>query len=379
VIRLGVAISSMALGGFELACVELLRRLDRRTVSTRIYAFRPGPLAADAEAAGIPVRIEHDKPTGDRSWTRADTEARRSYVETLAGALRRDDVSLLLVWGWIDGVTAGTQAGIPAIVERVDGPSLAGRVRDKSACARVICESRAVARVLRAQRTVLRLDPRRLAVIPNGVDLERFDPDRTDRAAARAALGIDADAFVVGSVARLAREKHLDLLIDALPLVRRRSPSAADRLRLVLCGPDSGERDALLERARRAGLEHVVLVLDARPDVAEVLAAFDVFALPSLYEGTPFALLEAMAMGLPVLCTPVGAVPDIVDGNGYLVPPLDPNATALAIEELLGDERLRSRLGARSRVLSRRYDVRHMVDAYARLFEQVSAEAEARS
>ena len=189
-------------------------------------------------------------------------------------------------------------------------------------------------------------------MIPNGIDLDRFDPGRYDRARCRQALGLAADDFVIGAVARLTPEKNLGHLLRAAKLLIDSTGVPARhrrRIQVVVAGPDQGCRAALEFEAAELEIADRVRFLGARSDVPEVLAALDVFTLTSIYEGSPFALLEAMAMGLPVVATHVGAVPEVVDGNGYLVGPLNPEQTCRALRELLLDDEPRARLGARSR------------------------------
>jgi glycosyltransferase involved in cell wall biosynthesis len=151
----------------------------------------------------------------------------------------------------------------------------------------------------------------KLSVIENGVDPLRFRPDPAARAAVRGELGIGAGAWVMGTVGRLAAEK------DQALLLRAAAPLLIDDRLLVLVG-DGPERGRLQALAADLGVAARVRLLGARSDVARVLAALDVFALTSRMEGLPVALLEAMASGLPVVATAVGAIPTVLGGHGLL-------------------------------------------------------------
>jgi glycosyltransferase involved in cell wall biosynthesis len=107
--------------------------------------------------------------------------------------------------------------------------------------------------------------------------------------------------------------------------------------------------------------------------VPELLRAFDVFALCSHYEGVSFALLEAMAMGLPVVATAVGSIHEVIDGNAHLVQ--EPFDTARALGELFHDPSQRERLGCRGRERARHHDVRDMIERYEAVIEEALAEA----
>lgn len=372
VIRVGFVCDIFEIGGQEMGCLELLRRVDRRVFSPHFYTFRPGALLDGVRALDIPVVVGHDKPGMDRDWTGADQAAREAYRRLLGARLRADRIDVCLVYAWPDGVAAAREAGVPAIVERLDGPTLEKRIRDKTPCQRVICESRTLRQLILAQRGIIPCIPERLVVIPNGIDLARFDPDRYDRAQCRAALGLEPEDFVVGAIGRLAPQKDFGHLLRALRLLIEGDPAAARRVRGVIIGPDGGERAALEAELHALGLADRVRFLGPRTDVPDVLRALDVFAMSSRYEGVPFALLEAMAMGLPVVATAVGSIPEVVDGNAYLVQ--NPPETAAALRELLHDPSQCERLGRRGRQRAREHDLVEMVRRYEVVLQEALAE-----
>jgi glycosyltransferase involved in cell wall biosynthesis len=188
----------------------------------------------------------------------------------------------------------------------------------------------------------------RLFLIPNGVDVERY-AEQGDRAGVRAGLGLPASARLIIVVAKLFAQKGHAVLLEALASTSVRTDDA------VLVVGEGPERDRLEDIARRRGLR-CVRFLGARPDIPQLLAASDLFVLPSLWEGLPMALLEGMAAGLPVIATDVaGSRQVVVNGeSGLLVPPGDPTALASAMTGLLADDAERTRLGraARQRVES---------------------------
>ena len=177
----------------------------------------------------------------------------------------------------------------------------------------------------------------------NPVDLRRFTPpNASQRADARAALGLDMSARVVVAVGRLDRLKGIDVLLDAWRTVSARDASAV----LLLVG-DGPERAALERLARSHGLGSVRF-LGHRSDVRPTLWASDLAAMPSRLEAMGIAALEALACGLPVVASRVGGIPETVrDGqNGLLVPPEDAAALAAAIGLLLSDDARRRSLVA---------------------------------
>jgi glycosyltransferase involved in cell wall biosynthesis len=182
-------------------------------------------------------------------------------------------------------------------------------------------------------------DPEKIRVVPNGVRV----PDATQlagvRTAQRRALGIgDAETWLV-FVGRLTSEKGADVLLRALE-----RNAGADGLLVVGDGP---ERAALTRLAERSTIP--VRFCGYQEDVSPFLAMADVFVQPSRSEGLPFAALEAMAHGLPIVATRVGGLPGAVDGGGLLVPSEDPVALRAALATLCGDADLRARLAATGR------------------------------
>jgi glycosyltransferase involved in cell wall biosynthesis len=190
----------------------------------------------------------------------------------------------------------------------------------------------AVSPQIRAELERCGVRPDRIRTLLNGVDVVRFQRDPAVSAAARAELGIAADDIVVGAVGRLEGEKRFDLLIAAVAALRRRYP----RLRLMLAG-DGSWRPRLEALAAEHGIQDRCALLGYRTDVARVCQAFDVFAQSSDDEGTSNALLEAMALEIPVVATDVGGTRELVtDGiHALLVRPGDVESLARALDRTL--------------------------------------------
>jgi glycosyltransferase involved in cell wall biosynthesis len=191
--------------------------------------------------------------------------------------------------------------------------------------------------------------PDRVRVILNGIDHHAFRRDPALEQQTRAELGIRPDEIVIGSIGRLEPQKRFDLLIEACAAARRQSP----RLRLLIAGDGSLRHDlqAVASRLLPGG---ACRLLGHRTDVVALHHAFDVFVQSSDYEGTPNAVLEAMALETPVVATAAGGTAEIVaaDREGLIVPCGDSTALALAIARTLangGAARERVRL-ARARV-----------------------------
>ena len=186
--------------------------------------------------------------------------------------------------------------------------------------------------------------------IRNGIDLAQVVPT-VERSAMRAQLGIAPDTFVVGTVGRLMPIKGLEYLIEALAQLRRQHGPQMSELVIVGDGP---LRAVLGQCAESHGVSRDVKFLGMRTDVYNVMRAFDVFALSSLHEGMPMVLLEAMALGVPIVASRVGGIPEILEDRreALLVPARDAGALAREIEVLAGSPELRTELigAARGRV-----------------------------
>jgi glycosyltransferase involved in cell wall biosynthesis/GNAT superfamily N-acetyltransferase len=198
----------------------------------------------------------------------------------------------------------------------------------------------------------------RTEVVVHGVLLDEVRAQLAHRDDVRAELGIGAGEKVAGTIANFRRQKDYPNLLAA---ARRLLDRGWDgRIVAVGQGPLEAEMRALHERL---GLGDRVLLLGHRADAVRVLAACDLFTMASDNEGLPVALMEALALGLPVACTAVGGIPEAVtDGvEGLLVPPQDPAALADAIEAITGDDDRRAAMAAAARAAGERFDIRHAV------------------
>lgn len=216
---------------------------------------------------------------------------------------------------------------------------------------------------------VVRIPARKLQLIDNGVDTERFCAGAAAPDGATADVWQDPETFVIGTVGRLQDVKDQATLIDAFAILRSELPG--ERLRLVLVG-DGPLRGRLEAQVQAAGLQDSVCFAGARADVAPVMRSFSLFALSSIAEGTPVTMLEAMASELPVVSTAVGGIPDLVaDGSsGTLVQAGDARAMAAAIAPYVRDRALARRHGAAGRArVEQNYSMRAMLAAYVALYD----------
>ena len=212
-------------------------------------------------------------------------------------------------------------------------------------------------------------DPSKVFVVHQGVDT--LNSVSQDASGVRRALGLDPEALVVGFVGRLHPVKGLSYCVRAFSTVVRELPEA----RLVLVG-DGPERAQLERLCDVEGVFDRVLFLGQRPDVAQIMSAMDVLVLPSLAEGLSRVVLEAMAMGKPVVATRVGGQSEaVVDGaTGLLVPPAEPGALAQALLKVLSDRTVARQMGAEGRArVDSWFSVDHAVSRYEKLYPRLLA------
>jgi sugar transferase (PEP-CTERM/EpsH1 system associated) len=350
---------SLGVGGMEMGVQKLLLGLDRARVDSSVCSLTPRDFG----------------PTGWPTDTRVHALSRRAGNDVaLVPKLyrlfcrERPDIVHTHAWGTLlEGVVAARAARVPILVHGEHGTL---ETRDRNIWIQRLVWRR-VDRVLAvsdalADRMAATIDfpLSRITVIRNGVDLERFG--RHSRDAARRALGVTPSAFVVGTVGRLVQVKDQRLLIGAAHTLAQRGVP----LQVIIVG-DGPLRSELLDQIDRLGVQPHVRLLGSRDDVPELMAAFDVFALPSQSEGLSNTVLEAMASGLPVVATRVGGNPEVVQPGttGLLVPPGDETELAGAIAALYRDPDLRRRmaLAARHRAQSA-FSLSGMFERYTELY-----------
>jgi glycosyltransferase involved in cell wall biosynthesis len=355
--RIVHTVSSLQVGGMEQFVLRIAVSQRRQGQEVSILALRGGPLADQAREQGVPVHVPGGSHRAVRLFRALSTLARLQPDIVHA----HNPTSLHYA-------TLAKQVSRARVLMTDHGQGL-GSVRSPgngewSRTDAVVAVSEAV-----AQRRDIEPIRGRTRVIPNGVEPAAA---LRSRAAVRAELGEPEDRIVAIIVARIDGRKGHETLLRALAHMQG-TPVAA-RLTLWVAG-DGAQRPAMEELAREMGLSPApVRFLGFRSDVPDLLAAADLFILPSLAEGLPLSVLEAMAHRLPVIATPVGGVPEVVvlEETGLLVPTEEPEALAAAIERLGEDEKTRRRLGAAGyeRVL-REFSFDRMVERYNRLYQEL--------
>lgn len=375
--RITLFVNSVTVGGVEEHVLQLARGLIARGAELTLVC--PESVELDAyvqrlRLAGASVqRITLSRRPG------LVLAARRfvAFVRLLRSS--RSEVLHVHLIGYEGGrqaVLAGWLAGVPVrVCTRHTAPEPADPRVHRWSIERIVNarlhRSIAVSEAsAAAQIAVLRLPPDRMSVIANSVrtDLISYRDVSAGRASVRERLGIPAGAPVVGCVARLSAQKGICFLIAAMPEILRSVPSA--QLVIVGHGDLRRELEAAVEGIDRPG---AVYFVGYQEDVRSYLAAMDVFVLPSLFEGMPLSVLEAMSAGLPVVASRVGGVPELVvpSVTGTLVVPADVHGLAVAVSELLGDASLRRRMGEAARERAALFSEDDMVERTSAVYNEM--------
>lgn len=358
---------SASYGGGERYLELLFDRLDRARYRPLLICPEPGSFVGRMEARGVETHLVHLAPLFNplALWR-------------LTRLLVRERVTILQTHGAranFYGRIAGRLAGVPIIVSTVHNSLKDYEVSTLtrwlygtalrltlSLVHRIICVSDAT------RRDVIEESPAtaaKIQTVHNGVDLSAFS-SKPNRQKLREELGI-ASGPVLVMIARLTEPKGHRYLIEALPGLLSTWP----QLRCIFVG--EGElREPLHRLAVAFSVERACRFVGVREDIADCLAAADLLVLPSLSEGFPFVLLEALAMGCPVVASRVNGIPELIEDHktGWLVPPRDPRALAVAIREVLSDPAAASKMGAQGRaVVQARFTVDQMVAHTTAIFE----------
>jgi glycosyltransferase involved in cell wall biosynthesis len=329
-------IRTLTYGGAERQLVALAQGLHKRGHRVRVMVFYPGgPLEPDLVGAGIPIVSVNKRGRWDmlRFFWRMARALRRERPDVVHGYLSASNLPALLlrpfyrgkaVWGvrtadidhegndWLAWLDNMLERRLSRFADLIIANSHAGRA---FAIARGFCASKTI-------------------VIPNGIDTDRFHPDAAGRSTFRNELGIDADQLLIGRVGRLDPRKDYPTFLRAATLIARQRPDA----RFICVGSGPADLESHLKSlALELGLGDRVIWTGARADMPAVYSAMDLSVSSSATEGTPNAVAEAMACGVPCVVTDVGDSAVIVGHHGSVVPKEDPDALAAAALRMLDE------------------------------------------
>ena len=386
---------NLEIGGAQETVRTLAKYLPRTGCPTVVCTFGDGPLRQEIERLGVPVELLPGRRHGIVAlpWFIIEmVRRRRDLLEVLAkhgagvvqtqGLGTLDFLAMTLrlggrtqVWWTIQNANfmvrgehvlrhkwlVGPKRAAHRCLYRIGARIVNGIIAVSDETARSFCE--AIGDVAD-----------KITVVCNAVDIESY-PAKADREEVRIRLGFGSDEHLMTMVGTFKRQKGHRYLVEAATSVVGRWPD----LHILLVGGGDLARE-IETQVNAAGLSNRVHLLGSRRDVPEILAASDSFVLPSLWEGLPVALVEAMAGGLPVIATSVsGTEQVIVEGvTGLLVPPGDAEALADAMIELLSDPAGAATMAAAGRErVAALFSAQGQAERLTALFRQGGPDAEA--
>ncbi len=369
-IRIAYVINAMIVGGSQTHLVQVMRFLDRERFAPLFVCLSgKGELLDTVRGTGVEVLT----PGAGRAYKGLGLVQRIAALTQELRARRIDIVHAYLLRANLVASISARLAGVPILLcskrgchERRGAELVMAKIGNALAD-RITCNAEAVRQFVHENEGC---DLSRMPVIPSGIDTDRFQPlppgDYTGR------LGLPADRILIGIVTRMRTRKGVEEFIRSIALVREKMPQAHG----VIVGevPTEGWLEQLVAEL---GLRDHLTLLGRRSDMPEVLSAFDLFVLSSHDEGMSNAVLEAMAMQLPVVATDVGGTGEVVrhGESGLLVPAKDPAALAVAIQQVLGDRDRARQMGRLGRdIVTQKFSARAMVRQMEDLYLEIATE-----
>lgn len=349
-------------GGAESVLISIVERLDKARFRSTVCLLSGGWLKDQLDARGVETFVIPQPSSFDVGWL---LRAHRLLRERSIDVMHSHEFATNFYSTVLSVVT-----GIPVIATSHGKNYYSDKLRRRLAYRFVARHGRLVAvshDLKRFMSEQVGIPPEQISVVHNGIDLRRYSFESVP-GTVRHELGIDDAQYVLGTVGNLFAVKGQVYLLRAFKQVVDRAPTS-----VLLIAGDGDQLIPLKQECESLGIAGQVRFLGFRGDVPRLLQAFDVFVLPSLSEGLPLSILEALSLERPVVATAVGGNGEIIesDVSGYLVPPADPESLAKTILRVLGDTALSTRLGkaGRNRV-EKAFSLENMVMEYQSLYEK---------
>lgn len=353
----------LAIGGLQQVVVNICRSINRDKFDVSVLCLRElGEFVPDVERLGIKVHYLPQKENGTDYF---------SFLK-VAKILRQEKIDVIHTHNtqpFVDGTIGALLSGIKTIVHTDHARDFPDKYRYMAAehfmshfAYKVVGVSEHTSENLIHYE---KISPNKVLTIENGIDGTRFEIT-IDKQKKRRELGLRDTGPVIGLGVRLAEQKGITYMLQAMPQVIKVFPDVT----LIIAG-DGELKEELQREVRQLNIEQNVCFVGARLDIPELLQLFDVYVLPSLWEGMPMVLLEAMAAGCPVVATDVGGVPKVIDRgeSGLLVKSRNPVQLGTAVVRLLSDKQLQERFVIRGlEKFDRKFSASIMTRQYEKLY-----------
>jgi len=353
----------LAIGGLQQVVVNICRSIDRKLFDISVLCLRSlGELMPEVERLGIKVTLLPQKKNGVDYF---------AFLK-IAKILRDEKIDVIHTHNtqpFVDGTIGALLSGIKTIIHTDHARDFPDKKRYMFAewmmshfAYKVVGVSDHTSQNL---ITYEKVSPKKLVTIMNGIDESKYNI-KIDKAKKKKELGIIKDGPIIGLGVRLSQQKGITYLLKAMPEIIKEFPE----ITLIIAGKGDIEGD-LKKEVNNLGIVKNTLFVGSRLDMPELFKLFDLYVLPSLWEGLPMVLLEAMAAGCPIITTDVGGnIMAIKHGeNGSLIEPKNPELLSSEIMKLLLDERLRDKYIEKSfEIFHKKFNARIMTTQYEKLY-----------
>ena len=354
----------LAIGGLQQVVVSICRTIDTDLFDVSVLCLRElGDFAPEIEALGIDV---YQIPKIDNS---TDYLA-FIKVSKILKRLKIDIIHTHNTQPFVDGTIGGILSGCVKTIVHTDH---ARPFPDKKRymffewlmsqfAYKVVGVSKSTTNNLLQYE---RISPSKVVTIPNGIDPSKYNI-LINKNLIKKEMGISEEANLIGLGVRLTQQKGIKYLLQATKILLEIHPN----LYLIIAGEGPLEEN-LKSQALNLGIAKNVLFLGPRLDIPKILSILDIYVLPSVWEGLPMVILEAMAAGCPVVATKVGGIPEVINSNinGLLVEPRNVEQLVLAIDQLLSNDELRRKFSINSiDLIGLKYSDRTMTEKYEKLY-----------
>ncbi|HDN73575.1 MAG TPA: glycosyltransferase [Archaeoglobus sp.] len=356
----------LAIGGLQQVVVNLCKFINKEKFNVSVLCLRAlGPFTDEVRQMGIKVHFLPQPQNGTDYF---------SFLK-VAKILRKEEIDIIHTHNtqpFVDGTLGALLSGRRITIVHTDhARDFPDKRRYMFAewlmshfAYKVVCVSEHTCQNLIKYE---KISPKKVLTILNGIDGSKFDME-IDREQKKRELGLSGYDPIIGLGVRLTEQKGITYLLQAMPEVIKHFPNIA----LVIAGEGPLEED-LKKEAELLGIKRHVHFVGPRLDMPELLKLFDLYVLPSLWEGLPMVLLEAMTAGCPIVATNVGGVPAALrhDKSGVLVPPADPETLGLQIVKLLDDVDARKRYSENGiKIFHEKFSAENMIQKYEEVYNK---------